>query len=106
MATLAQEFEAGAIKAVAAAIVADPALLEGGISTVETDVQAGLVNLAKNLPVVKGIGGLVVGPFEAAAMSAIESYVSTWIAAHTPAEIESLVVTYLNTLAGKIDPAA
>lgn len=97
-----ESFEQGALRALSTAIAANPALLEGGISTIETDIQAGIVNLAKNLPAVKGISAIVVGPLEQAAMSAIEGYVASWIAAHTPAQIESLIVTYINTLAGKV----
>lgn len=99
MSTPLQEFESGALTAVASAISANPALVEGGISTVETDVQAGLVNLAKNLPSVKGVAALVVGPLETAVMGSVEAYVAAWIAAHTPAECETLIVAWINLLA-------
>jgi hypothetical protein len=102
MATVAQEFESGALNAIASAIQANPALLEGGISTVEGDVQSALVNLAKNLPAVKGVASLVVGPLETAVMASIEAYVASFIAAHTPAEVEALVVTWLQTLAKSV----
>jgi hypothetical protein len=97
--TVAQEFESGALTAIATAIEANPSLIEGGISTAETDVQAALVNLAKNLPSVKGVAELVVGPLETAVMASLEAYVAAFIAAHTPAEVEALLVSWIQALA-------
>jgi hypothetical protein len=99
MPTVLQEFESGALTAVATAIQANPSLIEGGVTTVEADVQAGLVNLAKNLPAVKGVASLVVGPLEQAVMTAVEAWVATFIAAHTPAEVQALIVTLLQSTA-------
>jgi hypothetical protein len=97
--SVVKEFEAGALNAIASAIEANPSLLEGGVSVIEGDVQAALVNIAKNLPAVKGVASIVVGPLEQAAMTALESYVASFIAAHTPAEVEALAVAWLQNLA-------
>lgn len=102
MPTVLQEFESGALNAAAAAVQANPALVEGGITTVEADIQAGLVNLAKNLPSVKGIASIVVGPLEAATMSAIEGYVANVIATWPAPKVEALIVSSLQAYAKSV----
>lgn len=102
MATALQTVESGILTALAAAIQANPGVIEGIVATGEADVQAALVNLFKNIPAVKGIASLAVGPLEAAVEASINTAVAALIAKYTPAEVEALVVTLLNGIAGKV----
>jgi hypothetical protein len=102
MSTSVQQFEAGALNAIAAAITENAATVEAWIATGEGSVQAGLVNLAKNLPTVKGAIGLVATPIEAAVTTAIEAYVASLIAKEPPAAIVAFVVSWLQAEAKRI----
>jgi len=100
--TVLQEVEAGALNAIAAAITANPGVLEGIIASGESDVTAGLANLIKNIPSVKGALALIVGPLEAAVETGIEAYVASVVAKYPPAALEALIVAYIQGLAAKV----
>lgn len=99
MSTPIQEVEAGILNAVASAIQANAPLAEAYVASGEAAVQSILVNLFKNIPSVKGIAGLAVGPIESTIESAITSYVSAFIAKETPASVVALVVALLQAQA-------
>jgi ABC-type Fe3+ transport system substrate-binding protein len=100
--TLLQEVEAGALTAIATAINANSALVESYIASGETAVLAGLTNLLKNIPSVKGALELVVGPLEAAVESGVETYAASLVAKYTPAQLTQLLVQFLTALAAKV----
>lgn len=91
----AQEFEAGVLNAVATAIQSNPGILGGLITSGEVDAEAGLTNLWKNLPTVKGAAGLIVGPVEIAVENQVTAFVKNFIAAHGATVVEGLIVTLL-----------
>ncbi len=88
---ITSEIEQGVLAAVAGAITANATVEEGFITSAEAAVQAGLVNLFKNIPAVKGLASMVVGPVETAVESAIEAYVASLFAKYTPAQIVTAV---------------
>lgn len=100
--TILQEIEAGALQAIAAAVSANAPTVEAWLATGEADVEAGLANLIKNIPSVKGALGLVVGPIEAAVEAGINAYVASLVAKYTPAQLVQLFVAFLTALAAKV----
>ncbi len=98
MSTVAQEIESGAVQAIAAAITANASVEEGFITTAEAAIDAGIVNVFKNLPAVKGIAGLVAGPVESAVDTALTSYVNGLFAKYTPAQIVTAVAAIVAKL--------
>jgi len=100
--TVLQELESGIFKAAASYIEANAATVEGYVATAESDVKAGLANLFKNAPAVKGPAGLIANPVIGEIEAAIEAYVSSYLAKLPPAQVVTLVVAYLNGLAAKV----
>lgn len=97
MSTTAQAFEAGVLNAIATAIQQNPGVLGGLITSGEADAEAGLTNLWKNLPSVKGAAGLIIGPLETAVETQVNNFVKDFIAAHGATVIEGLLVSLLQT---------
>jgi ABC-type Co2+ transport system permease subunit len=100
--TVLQEIEAGALNAVAGFIQANSTAIEADITTGTNDIQAGLTTLFKNIPAVKGVAALFVGPLEATFEAAVSAYVASVIAKYPPAAIVSAVVAFLQAEATKI----
>jgi hypothetical protein len=100
--TILQEVESGALSAIAAFITANSSVVESYIGSGESAVLAGLTNLIKNIPSVKGALGLVVNPIEGAIESGIEAYAASLLAKYTPAQLVVLLTQFLNALAAKV----
>jgi ABC-type Fe3+ transport system substrate-binding protein len=100
--TILQEVEAGALKAIAAAVTSNSAVVEAYIASGESAVLAGLTNLLKNIPSVKGALALVVGPLETAVEAGVEAYAAKLVAQYTPAQLTQLLVQFLTALAAKV----
>jgi hypothetical protein len=96
--TLLEELELGALTAIVTAATADEPALEAMIATGEADLQAGLVNLIKNIPMVKGALAMIVGPLEATVEAGLEAYAATLIAKYTPKQIFMLIIGGLTAL--------
>ena len=102
MATTIQEIEAGVLAAIIAESQSQEATIETFIGSGEANVQTILVNLIKQIPSVKGVAAIVVGPIETALEAGIETYVAGLIAKETPATIFALYIALLQHLASLV----
>lgn len=93
-----QEFESGALAALATASTQNEALVKSWLTSGEASVQAGFVNLLKNVPSVKGLSAVFVGPLEAAAEAALSSYVASLFTKYNPDELFTLWMALLALL--------
>jgi hypothetical protein len=100
--TVLQEVEAGVLGAIGAALKSNQPMVESWLTTGEGDVQAGLVNLIKNIPTVKGALGLVAGPVEGAVEAGIEAYVASVLAKYNSAELFTLLVSLVTHLQANV----
>lgn len=102
MASILSEVEKGALEAIITVIQGNPGLVSGYLASGEAAVSAGLANLIKNIPSVKGALGLVVNPLEGAVEAGLEAYVASLLVKYNPAELETLLVQFLQNLAAKL----
>jgi len=96
--TTLQEVEAGVLSFFLAEYEANQTTIEGWIGTGTAELQAGLANLLKNIPSVKGLAGIVVGPVEVAFEAAVNKYVANLVATKTPAALFALGQTLIQHL--------
>jgi hypothetical protein len=68
------------------------------IANEEAAAQAGLVNLIKNIPSIKGAIGLIATPIEGAVEAAITAYVAAFLAKETPATVFAAWIALLQNL--------
>ncbi len=68
------------------------------IASGETEVQAFIVSLIKQIPAIKGPFGMVAGPILAAFETAIENWVAAYLAKEPPATVFALIIALLTHL--------
>ena len=100
--TVLETVESELLTAIAQAIGANATFIESQITSGEADIQAALVNLFKNIPIVKGIAGIFEGPVLAAIEAAIEGYAASLVAKYTPAQLVQMIQAYLLQLAARV----
>jgi hypothetical protein len=102
MATTIEQIEAGALAAIVSELQANQATVETWLGSGETQVQALLVNLIKQIPSISGPLSFVLGPIEAAFEAGIESYAASLIAKETPATLFALLIGLLTRLQAEV----
>jgi hypothetical protein len=102
VATELQAIEAGALNTIASVIETESGAVDAFLASGEGAVQAGLVNLIKNIPSVKGAFSFVVAPIEAQLEAGLQAYAASVLAKYPPATIRGIVVGYLQNTATKI----
>jgi hypothetical protein len=101
-ATLLQEIESGALKFLSAELTSNQAAFESDVTLIESDAVAGLANLLKNIPTVKGIAGLAVGPVESLIESALTQYAQQLVTQYGPSVLYAATQALLAKLAADV----
>lgn len=102
MSTPIEQFEAGALTALASIITANQPAIVAAINSKEIDLEKTLVELLSKVPKVSGIAGVVANPLEDALFKAIEAYVPTLLEKYSGAYFVTAVINFLNAEAKKI----
>jgi hypothetical protein len=100
--TFIKELEAGALSFIAAELTANEATFEADVATIESDAQAALANLLKNIPSVKGVAGLAIGPIESMLESALSAYAASLITKYGPQVLFTATQALIAKLAAEV----